>query len=275
MPRVAGDVVARPPKLSPAPNTNSGDEVSSSSSETNSKSKSGGVANYTAPQWLLLEKQTAKFFSLPIPPVPTATFQAVEAFMGGPKPTSRKNSTLVLLEQKVRQLQQEQKAQRQKTKAFREKLATTLATKEQGIADIRKVREDEIQDALHELERTMRTQHDKQYEEQHEQLQQQVMKDFEQDLERQRAKRQLEAEEEEATYDEQAARAKKSKVDDDTKRKSDEIQQQMDDLQTKQEKLTEKKSEMVWLLKQMIKADAKRKMGMMRLKKKTEAAAKH
>ena len=66
-------------KFFPRSNTSTagGDSDGSSSSSEEAKNP----FSYTAPQWLLQEKQTPKFFSIPLMPVPTATRKAIQTFV--------------------------------------------------------------------------------------------------------------------------------------------------------------------------------------------------
>jgi uncharacterized protein YlxW (UPF0749 family) len=141
--------VGRPPKQ-PVARNNSGADSEGGSSEGGSdfpKSSSSPYV-YTAPQWLL-EKQTQKYFSVPIPGVSQQLRVAIEDQVskdGAPNRKSHKKSTKLL--HQVRQFQQDLQAQRQKVKIQKEKLAASMATKEDKLNELRKARESEIVNQL-------------------------------------------------------------------------------------------------------------------------------
>ena len=121
-----------------------------------------------------------------------------------------------------------------------------------------------------EIEKRMRAQHEKKCKEQDESLRKEVAEKNEKEFEEQQKKKKLEEEEtkseEEDVKSTEEPESKKQKLEK-GKLKSEEIQEQLDEVPKKLDKLTEAKSEMVWLLKQVIKADTKRKMEVMKKRK--------
>jgi hypothetical protein len=165
------------------------------------------------------------------------------------------------MEQQLRQFQQDRQSQRQKTKTHKEKVSEALTAKEEGLEDIRKVRKEEIEEAMQELEQTLRSQHDKQYKDKGDTLEKEVKEKFEKEFEEQQKARRKAEEEADEEPPPKKPKVEKGKL------KSEIIQENLDDLPKKLDKLTEAKSEMVWLLKQVIKADMKRKMAIMKQNK--------
>lgn len=269
--RPAGSVgrpPGRPPKVAGNRGTNGDSDSGTSESEGPKNTPSH---SYTAPQWLLQGgKQAPKFFSVPIPAVPPAMLKAVQAQVVKGTPNKKSTKQSVKFSQQLQQLQQDQQSQSEKVDALKKKLAASRAAKEQGLADIRSVREEEIEDAMKEIEKRMRAQHEKKCKEQDENLRKEVAEKIEKEFEEQQKKKKLEEEEtkseEEDVKSTEEPESKKQKLEK-GKLKSEEIQEQLDEVPKKLDKLTEAKSEMVWLLKQVIKADTKRKMEVMKKRK--------
>lgn len=296
------DIPAPPFISSTVPSQDSDDGASLSGSDDKDPTTKSGTASdvmtasehdhsYTAPQWLLQEKQVPKFFSIPIPPVATATFKAVQAFMrkseGWATSTisrkARKQTSQAL--EKVRQLQLDQRLQAKKVKNQKEKLSNAIARKEQGMEDMKRMQDEEMKNQMKELEAKIRKEHELKYQAQEEEMKQQIEETFNKEFEAAQQKRKFEEMEKKQQEEKQQETeegeepdepdAKKMKLGDDEPKKeleSERIQKKIEDCQTKLDKLQEKKSEMVWLLKQVIKADAKRKAEQLKLKKAAAAA---
>lgn len=204
---------------------------------------------------------------------------------------------VALMTQQVRDLQQEQKARREAVRAAKDRLAQALVAKSEGLAEVRKRERGGIEEALATLEKTMRDDQEMEYRRVEEEIQRQVASEYERKFEEDR-KRKREDEKEEVEEDggedleeegrekadqggadRQASSAKEdganrdAEVIDDETRQGEEIIEEQKLGKEKLEELAKKKKEMLWLLKQVIKAETKQKM-MERMKQKKLEAAK-
>lgn len=258
--------MARPPgrpKIKTQRSSSIGDSDSSSSNDEKGGSNSNSTTNfsYTPPAGLLRnEKLAPKLFSVPIRPVPPSVLSAVQSHLTQHAPVKpRKSKKSVKQLAQLKQLQHESKGLKQKCKLQKIKLDQTLQAKEQGLGDIRQLREEEIEKAMVKVEQTLRAQHDKNSQEQEDKLKEKVKEVFEQDFDRKMEQKRKERQEKRKEAEEQRA-AKKPKTDEEGPKKSELLEQKGKDLQADMDRFTETKSEMVWLLKQVIKAETKRKM---------------
>lgn len=260
--------VGRPPKS--VSRTNSQDSDGDSGDQSSGDfQKTTAPYSYIAPQWLL-EKQTQKYFSVPIPAVPEPTRVAIEEKFGRGGTLHRSKNQSTKMVHQLRQLQHDLQSHRQKTKLQKEKLAASMSAKEEKLNEIKRVRELEIEKRLEGLEQKLLKQQEQRNSEEEEKVRAQIAEDFDINFEEeQKAKRkrimegQNKEEKEEGT--ERDSKRPKTK---DPKLKSEMIQEKIDEAKSNTEKLTEMKSEMVWLLKQVIKAEMKQKLG---LKKKRQS----
>ena len=99
----------------------------------------------------------------------------------------------------------------------------------------------------------------------HLKIKQQIIEKFEKEYEEEQALKRKQKEEEEENKGEEAtegegeeSEAKKQKVE--TRLRSDSIQEKMDEKKARVEELTNMKTEMIWLMKQVIKAETKQKL---------------
>jgi hypothetical protein len=256
--------MARPPgrpKIKTQRSSSIGDSDSSSSNDEKGGSNSATNFSYTPPAGLFgNEKLAPKLFSVPIRPVPSSVQSAVQSYLtqhAPIKPRKSKKSAKQLAQLKL--LQHESKGLKQKCKLQKIKLDQTLQTKEQGLGDIRQLREEEIEEAMVTVEQTLRAQHDKNSQEQEDKRKEKLKEDFEQDFDEKMEQKRKERQEKRKEAEEQPA-AKKPKTDEEGPKKSELLEQKEKDIQADMDRSTETKSEMVWLLKQVIKAETKRKM---------------
>jgi hypothetical protein len=261
--------------------------------------------SYTPPpQWLLGEKsQQTKFFTVPIPPVLPSVRRALTRFLtatnsnyssssphgGGHLQKTKAQRTAIKLAQQVQQHQQDYQTQRQRVKNLKEKLVSAQQSKQVSLDKLRRLRQEEMQEqegvVMHQLEDTLRAQHDKKLAEQEMEMKQKVQAEFEKEFDASSKKRKLQQDEQQQEELLLLA-AKKQKLNDDesnsnnkeepithnkTLLKSELQQESLDELKTKLENLQETKTEMVWLLKQVIKAETKRKIELVKLQKKKVA----
>ena len=254
--------VGRPPKKVVSRNNSEDSDSGSDSSNEFPRSQRS-----TAPTWLLQEKQTQKFYSVPIPVVPDALKNVIEEHLiqtGAVDSNSDKQSTKML--HHMRQLQQDLQSQRQKVKVQEAKVETAIAAKDQKLSNLRRDKEGELEKVLKEVERKIRKKQDKRSKEAEEKIRQQIIEKFEKEYkEEQTLKRKRKEEEEEENKGEKAtegegeeSEAKKQKVE--TTLRSDSIQEKIDEKKARVEELTNMKTEMIWLMKQVIKAETKQKL---------------
>lgn len=259
---------------------------------------------YTAPQWLLQEKQTPKSFSVPLPSAPKSTLLAVKRYIkkntpvGESKAVRKARKQTAAAMDKWRRVQQDHKTQKQRLKFHKERLSSLTVEQEESMSNLRKDHEGQVETALGVLKATLQAAHDKRVKEDEDRLVEQIKQEFEKELaakreaelkekkqeEEKKGKEEEEEEEgeekeegEEPDDEEGALAAKRKREAIEAKepqeqpvakksKKSDLIQAKVDDCQTRLDKHHEQKSEMVWLLKQVIKADAKRKAELVKLK---------
>ena len=260
--------------------------------------------SYALPQWLFPEKYKDKqsslnttatrTFSIPLPEVPTKTRQAIRAYLVKHHPqklSGTKDSARKLLDLKV--IRQEEKQAASKVKAAKDKLAQALLAKSEKLKEIRKAQEVETTKAMEELETAMRAERQKEDLQIEERIKEvcklEYEKKFEEEITHKRKREQEEDEKEQA----EAEVSKKAKQDKEatsssssssdgggtegksitttTSSKVVALEKKQEDLQGKMEKLSEKKSEMIWLFRQVIKQEALQKLKKMKMKKKAEA----
>jgi hypothetical protein len=260
--------------------------------------------SYNLPQWLAPEKQTAMTFSLPLPDVPIKTNKAIRSYILKNKNYNQKivgkDSARML--QNLKTNRQEEKQATSKVKTAKDKLAQALLLKSEKLKEIRQAQELKNTNVIEELERTMREEQLKEFEKVEQQIKEDCKLEYEKKFEEEmsnKRKREHEKEQEEAVEEvvaeapaapapapeaEAEAPAHTNKEDktetsgdggiDGGKEGNSKIgvlKQKREELQGKMEKLSEKKREMFWLLKQVIRQEAMRKM---KKKKLVEATAK-
>jgi len=250
--------------------------------------------SYTLPQWLVPERYKDKqssqnttqtrIFSVPLPEVPQKTRQAIRAYLV--KHHQQKSGTKDS-ERKLKELKLEEKQAAAKAKAAKDKLAQALLARSEKLKEIRKTHEEETQKAMEELEKKMRDEQQKEDLKIEERIKEECKLEYEKKFEEEmvhKRKREQEEDEKEALEAETAAKKAKEVTggeaksnsdgdgaegdnDTDSNSKVETLGKKQEDLQQKMEKLSEKKREFYWLLKQVIKQETLQKMKM----KKAEA----
>ena len=240
--------------------------------------------SYNLPQWLAPEKQTAMSFSIPLPDVPIKTNKAIRSFILKHKNYSQKivgkDSARLLQNLKINR--QEEKQATSKVKTAKDKLAQALLLKSEKLKEIRKAHELKNTNVIEELERTMREEQLKEFEKVEQQIKEDFKLEYETKFEEEicnKRKREQEEDEKEGGEAEEVAivaaeaPAHTNKEDHiietsgdsgidggEANSKIEVLKQKQEELQGKMEKLSEKKREMFWLLKQVIRQEAMRKM---------------
>lgn len=265
-----------------------GDDIGTSSNSSGSElltSQLPSVADpqisYNLPQWLASEKQTARAFSVPLPNFPVKTKQAIRSYLlkthnYSQKPIG-KDSALVL--QNLKTSRQEEKQATSNVKTAKDKLAQALLLKSEKLKEIRKAQEVENKTITEKLEQTIRDEQRKEYKKVEQQIKEDCKLEYQRKIEEEmsnKRKREKEKNEEEWEHEEKALSSASAKEDTDanddgidggkTSNKIEELKQKRKEIQAKIEKLSEKKREMFWLLKQVIRQEAMRKMKKKKLK---------
>lgn len=257
--------------------------------------------SYTLPQWLVPERYKDKqssqnmtqtrIFSVALPEVNSKTMQAVRAYLVKHHPQQK--SGVKDSERKLKEAKLEEKQATSKAKAAKDKLAQALFTRSEKLKEIRKAHEAETAKAMEELEAKLREEEQKETAKIEERIKEECKLEYEKKFEEEMVhKRKRDQEEDEKEAKEAASAAKKAKEDkesateaskkgssdgdaegknasdpDSSMGKVQALEKKQEDLKQKMEKLSEKKREFVWLLKQVIKQEVLQKAKM----KKAEA----
>ena len=244
---------------------------------------------YTLPAWLFPDRHkdkqsnasNARVFSIPLPTINPKTEKAVKAYLAKHHPQQK--SGMKESERKLKELRMEEKQASAKAKQAKDKLAQALLAKSDKHKEIRKEHELETQKALEALEAKMRQEDKQEAAKIREKIRKECKKEYEKKFEEEMViKRKRDREEDEKEEQAAAKKAKeeeakeekdtsgeKAATEDDKKEisKVQELEKKKDDLKQDMEKLSEKKREFYWLLKQVIKQEAMQKAKMMKLKK--------
>lgn len=251
---------------------------------------------YTLPAWLFPERHkdkqsnasNARVFSIPLPTINPKTEKAVKAYLAKHHPQQK--SGMKESERKLKELRMEEKQASAKAKQAKDKLAQALLAKSDKHKEIRKEHELETQKALEALEAKMRQEDKQEAAKIREKIREECKKEYEKKFEEEmiikrkrdreedekeeqaaakKAKEEEEAKEAKDTSGDGDASGEKAAAEDDKKEisKVQELEKKKDDLKQDMEKLSEKKREFYWLLKQVIKQEAMQKAKMMKLKK--------
>ncbi|KAG7343185.1 hypothetical protein IV203_021130 [Nitzschia inconspicua] len=265
----------------PKPSKGRDDDEGTNTSDSDFPGSSSAPHSYNIPQWLIPEKQTAKYFSVALPAVPIQVEQAIRSRLKKQYSQSEyKESTKVI--HHISQLQHDEKQANHKVKMAKEKLATAVAAKNDGIEQLRKTSEGDTLKALENLEKSMRKDQEKEYRQAKEKIKAQVRAEYDQKFEEERDKKRKRDQEAQQKQEEEEKRAKQQQFDDaeseeegeerptEGMSKIAELEKKRVELQDKMEKLSEKKSEMFWLLKTVIMQENKQKIEHLKKQKKAE-----
>jgi hypothetical protein len=220
-------------------------------------------------------------FVLPIPPVPAATSKAIRASLASTvQPFAAQQNRIRILTTKFHD-------QRAKAAASQKRIAELEDEKELGLRDIRETRQQETADIIAAVERKLRSRYNKEaaaahaiwkekldeeceakrkawkFEEQQkdEEKMNAVVHDDEPDPKRLKVQDKVETEKLETTDAIGITTISETgTMDAPIVKKSDEIRKKIQETEATLEKLTETRTEMIWLLKQVIKAEEKRKI---------------
>lgn len=216
---------------------------------------------WVPPVWLLGDTTSSKrphgrMFKLHVNPVPADVQNAIQQTVQSEEPEKE--------EQKARILRLKLQDQKRKQQTAKNRLESVREKKEQAIKDVRQLREEEIQKSLQQLEETLRSNFEQEQEEQDQAWRQRVQDECEQEK-----KRSLEElEEKERKEDDQAKEAKKAKLEKTAQEEQEASatqksgEEEIEGLQKRIESLNHNRLEIVWLLKQVIKAEEKQKAGL-------------
>ena len=225
-------------------------------------------------------------FVLPIPPVPTATAKAIrESLVGAVQPFAAQQNRIRTLTSKVLD-------QRAKTVSSQKRITELEDEKEQGLRDIRETRQQETADIVAAVERKLRSRYNKEAAAAHA-----IWKEnLEEECEAKRKEWRLQQENQLCHSHEGEPEKKRTKLEDDKqeceksvsavdhsdsdnmvksdmaiapvaptseemieqRKKTDALREKLLEAEATLEKLTETRTEIVWLLKQVIQVDMKR-----------------
>jgi hypothetical protein len=260
------------------------DDDGTNTSESDHPGSSSAPHSYTIPHWLIPEKQSVKFFSLDLPPVPKKLEKAIRSRLKKQYAQTEFKESAKMIHQ-ITQLQHDEKHANHKVKAAKEKLATALTARTEEIAELRKTSEGDTKKALESLEKSMRKDQEKEYRQVKEKVKVQVRAEYDQKFEEELDKKRKRDQEAEQKQEDEEIQAKRQKLDESLEEgeerspsakgvnKIAELEKKRGELQEKLEKLSEKKSEMFWLLKTVIMQENKQKTALMKQKKQDEAKA--
>lgn len=268
--------------------------ASSTNSIAGAKASLSTGATWTPPLWLTKEKHPPRPRSLtiPIPPVQLATKKAIQKQIAAQQPPYFKQQA------HVQQLQNKLKGHKEKVKNAQQKLGKLEESRAERIQEIKVLREEELETKLRKISEEMHKDHDVVLKEQEEEWQQQTEKEMKaakrqfkkeqaemDELERESHKQHMEEEQQKKDQGkiEQKASVEDGEVDDDQDPAEEGEDADNKDLLPSQEldkdhkkvkenldNLKETKKEMVWLLKQVINAEKKRKASETIIPKKKE-----
>lgn len=226
---------------------------------------------WAPPAWLLPDQPTATaldgsnnrrnmshyYLSVPIPPVPPAVRKAIEAKVAESSDYSQEKNQKNYLTTKLCE-------QRLRVDELRNKITYLEAQKEQGLDDIRSARNEKTNKLLEKIEADLRQQFYNERRKRKEAMEKSLREEH--DARRKRRRDQYKKEDDEAALERQKseanlidlveASASVQALRKEASEKSDHISR----LKSKLESLQETRSEIVWLLKQVIKAEEKNKM---------------
>lgn len=239
-------------------------------------SSSSHNSNYVAPQWLL-EKTTAKFFSVPIP-VASQEFQDTleqRLLDNGDLMHRRHARKSHKLFAQIKHLQDQLQLQKAEVEQQKEMLSKANSTKDTKLAAMRKQKKGEIEQKLQKLEGKLRQGREEKMKEAEEATRKEIVQEFDVAFEKEEEARKRKRMEEEIARTDEAPKSPKDKTEEPAeegeephakrtegkkKLKSELIQENIDAANAKAESLTEMKREMIWLMKQVIKAEMKQKL---------------
>lgn len=278
------------PSTSQTTSTNSNTAAGISvAAKSNDAPPSSNDASWTPPLWLQKGKHAPRPRSLaiPIPPVPLATRKAIQKAIARQRPAHYKQQT------QMQQLQIKLQGQTEKLEYVQQRLQELEESKVERIQEIKVSREEEMEAALQKIKDDLEKDHAKRVKEQEEEWKETTERELKA-AKRQFKKDQAELEESELETEkqklEEAAQQQQKKeqelelqrkgsiedgelegddgaeevAKDDAESKpmleSEKLEREHNKVKEKLDNLKETKKEMVWLLKQVINAENKRKV---------------
>jgi hypothetical protein len=223
--------------------------------------------SWTPPLWLTKGKNHARPRSLvvPIPPVPLDTMKAIQKYITKQQPPFFQKQA------QINQIQVKLQNQKEKAKNAQQKLDRLEEDKAERLQEIKVLREEEIEESLNKIEEDMRREHAAQLREQEEEWEKETAKELK-DAKKKFQKEQAEEEQKvielhiQKFEEDQKKKDEEEKIkagtgdgDDDDLLPSQKLKKEFKAVKSKLDNLKETKKEMVWLLKQVINAENKRK----------------
>ena len=276
------------PRNNPASNVNKSDnDLSDNNNE--SSSDYDGPASYDKTHLPPVSvfgsvKPAVKYFSVPVPLPDTQVADAIRESVLGISGKRKLSKTAKPFE-RLQKVTKELETKKQKCEHQRQKVEVAREAKEKGLNELKETKEKEVRASLESLEQTIISEHEAQVAEKQEQLKEEIKTQFDAEFEKQLEVKQKERDAQERKLDEEEKAAAEG-TNDETKADGDEDEgikpakrselkeKEIEIIQGQIDKLTETKSEMVWLLKQVIKAETQRKIKEAMKAKAAAAAAK-
>jgi uncharacterized coiled-coil protein SlyX len=212
-------------------------------------------------------------FVLPIPPIPLATFKAIRASLAGT------NQPFAVQQNRIRTLTTKFHDQRNKAAASQKRITELEDEKEQGLRDIRETRQRETADIVAVVERKLRSRYEKEAaaafdvwkvkldeecEAKREAWKHEQEEQVQLEPDKKRTKIEIKGNDDQTDADTGSTDDKVEKSDaskeDILEKRNDILSKKLAESEATLEKLTETRAEMIWLLKQVIKAEEKRKI---------------
>ena len=240
---------------------------SNSFSDTRSSDNDEPPKSWTPPLWLL-SGSDQKFaaaakvlrgplFRLPIKPPPTAVAQEIARIC---QATTRQQP-FAAEEEQIRHYQMKLKEQRRKARDGQEQVQVLEQRKQEQLAETKRQCQENSQKVMQEMESQLRADLESRVQEKQQErkraldLECQAMNQkFQEEQEAKRKKR-----EEEAKKEKEEAETEPKEKEESEQLESDTLKDELGELKGQVDSLNEKKTEMIWLLKQVIKAEEKQK----------------
>lgn len=249
-------------------NNSTGNSITDKHNASFSSKNSGNDAAWTPPLWITKEKHPhrSRNLNFPIPPVPGTTRKAIQKYIEKQQPPYRKQEAQIQL------LQNKLKGHKEKVKHAQQKLQKLEESKAERIQEIRVLREEAMEVALLKVQQEIKQEHEAAAKQREEEWKQNTEREIKA-AKRQFKKEQTEMDEKERElYNKKIEEEKKAlqrkpsvedgEVDDDDEKNllpSQQLERELGKSKDRLDQLKDTKSEMVWLLKQVIKTEKKRK----------------
>lgn len=233
-----------------------------------------GSSSYQPPVWLkrLQKNKPPTAFDISLPGIPPETYKAIQQHI------QSQQSPLLLEKQEISKLTAQVREEEEQVQELKLQLEEMSQNKEQSLEDIRIQREEETRKKIEQYEKTRRSQYEKERNERYQKWKDNIEEECREKIRKRKLEQESDvkddanmedAEPDSNTSEKQIkeGQAQASSLDSTESPtelpalKSEEKRKEVQELKRSLEKLTEQRSEMIWLLKQVIKAEEKHKKG--------------